>query len=212
MHNQEEAANVLAALLKPLKLDLSESQYGALIAYLELLQQWNKAYNLTAIKDWDAMLRLHIADSLAIAPYVHGQHICDWGTGAGLPGIPLSICYPDKSFVLIDSVGKKVRFLRHVVAQLGLDNVTLIHDRIESYQTPTLFDVILARAVASLENIVNLSAHLCKPTGLFVLQKGNFPEAELAQLHRGYEVIKLQVPGIDAERHVIVIKNGERND
>ena len=189
-----------------LGLELSAKQRERLLAYVALLQKWNKAYNLTAIREASKMMTHHIIDSLSIAPYIIGDRVLDMGTGAGLPGIPLAILYPEKAFMLVDSVGKKVRFLHQVVTELGLDNVTVQAARVESISVDSLFDVIMARAVSSLANLVSLSEHLLTRAGCFVLQKGEYPTDELSKLSRPYEVVMLDVPGVDAKRHVIIVK------
>jgi 16S rRNA (guanine527-N7)-methyltransferase len=195
----------IADIASQLNLTLSESQCQQLVTYLECLAQWNKAYNLTAIKQYDKMLSHHIADSLSIAPYIEGQRILDVGTGAGLPGIPLAVLYPEKQFTLLDSVGKKIRFLREIVRKLNLTNVTLVESRVENFSCPDLFDMIVARAVATVNKIVQQSAHVLRRDGCFVLQKGRFPQAELDEVVQTFRVESLMVPLLAAERHVIII-------
>ncbi len=195
----------IADIADKLELALGEPQCQQLIVYLENLAKWNEVYNLTAIKSYTKMLSHHIADSLSIAPYMQGQRILDVGTGAGLPGIPLAIMYPDKQFTLLDSVGKKIRFLREIVRKLSLTNVTLVESRVENFSCPDLFDIIVARAVATVSTIVQQSAHVLRRGGSFVLQKGRFPQAELAEVGKPFKVESLTVPLLAAERHVIII-------
>ncbi len=195
-----------------LAISVSEQQCEQVYDYLCLLEKWNKTYNLTAIRDVESMLSLHIADSLSIGPYLQGSTVLDIGTGAGLPGLPLAICYPHLHFTLLDSVGKKVRFLRHVVATLGLKNVTAEHQRVESYSAAQPFDVIMARAVATLKKIHQLGAPHCHRNGCFLLQKGEYPTQELAELTCPHEVITLSVPGLPANRHLVRMQKGESHD
>ena len=192
--------------------NLSEHQVEQLLAYLELLVKWNKAYNLTAIREPEKMLTHHLLDSLSIAPFITGQSILDVGTGAGLPGIPLALWFPEKRFVLVDSVGKKIRFLRQVIAELKINNVEVKNQRVESVSVQPLFDVIMARAVSSIADLVSVSEHLLESEGRFVFQKGEYPHAEIAAFSQPCQVIPIAVTGITAKRHVIIVKKGEESD
>jgi 16S rRNA (guanine527-N7)-methyltransferase len=192
-------------LAASLEIELSVDQCNQLRQYLSCLAKWNKAYNLTAIKDPEKMFTHHIADSLSIAKYVTGQIILDMGTGAGLPGIPLAVLYPEKQFTLLDSVGKKVRFLHEVLRCLGLNNVTLVHSRVEDFSRGALFDIIVARAVASAADIIQQSQHILAKNGFYLLQKGAVPTHELGVLDLPYQSHVVDVPGLAAERHVILI-------
>jgi 16S rRNA (guanine527-N7)-methyltransferase len=176
-------------------------------AYLTLLAKWNDAYNLTAISDPERMMTHHILDSLAVAPFLYGQKILDVGSGAGLPGIPLALVHPDQQFFLLDSNGKKTRFLLHVVHTLNLKNVQVIQDRVEDYQPAFCFDSILARAFSSLRELVHKAQHLCCPTGKILAMKGAYPTAELAELGSEFTTTthRLEVPGLNAERHLICV-------
>jgi 16S rRNA (guanine527-N7)-methyltransferase len=191
-----------------LQLALSQSQSELLLGYLELLAKWNRAYNLTAIRDPGEMVCRHLLDSLAIAAHCPGDSVLDVGTGAGLPGIPLSIVYPDRQFHLLDSNGKKTRFLFQVKTELGLDNITVHHKRVESLTTAVGYDVILSRAFSSLIDMVDVCGHLLKADGYFLAMKGAYPEAELRVLGDAFEVqsvIPIDVPGLDEQRHLLVI-------
>lgn len=195
--------------LEKLGLDLPVGVRDGLIAYIELLARWNKAYNLTAVRDPLEMVTRHLLDSLAVVPYVRGEYIIDVGTGGGLPGIPLALVFPERRFVLLDSNSKKTRFLVQVKASLGLDNVTVMHSRVEDYRPEPLFDTVITRAFASVADILRGSRHLLMPEGEFLAMKGVIPGAELAELPRGFhlvEVIALKVPGLEQEqRHLLRI-------
>ena len=195
--------NLDAGLLK-LHLTLSAEKQSQLIAYLHLLQKWNKAYNLTAITNFDKMISHHLLDSLSIASYITGENIVDVGSGAGLPGIPLSVYFPERQFVLLDSIGKKTRFLNHIVRELKLQNVTVTQTRAEDYQVDILFDTMTARAVGSLEYLMTLSKHLLQKNGRLCAMKSD-SKAEI--IPEGAEVILLSVPGIVTSRSLILINN-----
>ena len=199
---------VLRRGLAELAIEIADSQVEQLLKYLELLQQWNRAYNLTAITDPVAMVHLHLLDSLAILPFLKGKRFIDVGTGPGLPGIPLAIVMPDSHFTLLDSNGKRVRFLFQVRVALGLDNVSEIHSRVESFNPQQGFDGIISRAFTSLAEMVNKTQHFLAENGVFFAMKGRFPEKELSELAKPYNVItshRLDVPGVDGERHLIEI-------
>ncbi|MBQ0712455.1 MAG: 16S rRNA (guanine(527)-N(7))-methyltransferase RsmG [Porticoccus sp.] len=199
---------ILREGLQQLSLMLSDRQVSQLLDYLGLLEKWNGAYNLTSIREPEQMLRLHLLDSLSIAPLVKGERIIDVGTGPGLPGIPLAIIYPERQFTLLDSNGKKTRFLFQVRTQLGLDNVTENQSRVEAYQPTRLFDGVTSRAFTSLKDMVEKCAHLIGENGRFYAMKGQYPAKELSALPKHYNVVashQLQVPGVDRERHLIEI-------
>lgn len=188
--------------LSEMTLTLPAEKQSQLLAYLHLLQKWNKTYNLTAITDFDKMISYHLLDSLSVSPYLTGENIVDVGSGAGLPGIPLAICFPDKKFTLIDSVGKKTRFITHAVRELGLSNVQVFNGRAEEYQTPHCFDTMIARAVASAENLIPISQHLLAKNGQLLMMKSDASQEKILQQHR---IIELTVPGVDAHRSLIII-------
>ena len=175
--------------------------------YLELLDKWNHAYNLTAVRDLDSMVTKHILDSLAILPFIKGKSLLDVGTGAGLPGIPLAIALPHLKIVLLDSNGKKIRFLQEVKRKLKLDNVEIIQSRVESYHPTALFDTLTSRAFSAIEQMLNLSRHLIVPDGIWVLMKGRRPDDELAAIKMPSRVESYAVPGIDGERCCVIIEN-----
>jgi 16S rRNA (guanine527-N7)-methyltransferase len=179
-----------------------------LLEYIELLQRWNSAYNLTAVRDPLQMVYRHLLDSLAIAAYIPGsaQRLIDVGTGAGLPGIPLALLYPDQHYDLLDSNGKKTRFLFQVKTALGLDNITVRRERAEQWEPQITYDVVLSRAFASLLDMVKVCAHLCNRNGCFLAMKGTRPEQEIAALPGRCDVRQvhvLRVPGLEEERHLI---------
>ncbi|MEO6137266.1 MAG: 16S rRNA (guanine(527)-N(7))-methyltransferase RsmG [Luteimonas sp.] len=179
-----------------------------LLAYLALLERWNRTYNLTAIRDPAEMVVKHLLDSLAMAPFVGDGKLADLGTGAGLPGIPLAIANPSLQVTLVESNGKKARFLREAVRSLPLPNARVAESRIEALDEPGHYDAIVARALATLPLIVELGGHLLKPGGRLLAMKGTIPEDEIAALPEGWRVEGvhlLVVPGLIAERHLVVV-------
>lgn len=197
---------------------LAVRQRDQLAAYLELLSRWNQAFNLTAIRDPNEMVTRHILDSLTVTPHLWGDRICDVGTGAGLPGIPLAVVCPDKRFTLLDSNGKKTRFLVQVVAELGIPNVTVVNSRAEQFTMEEPFTTVVTRAFSSLADMLASSRHLLAPDGRFLAMKGTYPHEELAALPPGFRlesVIELHVPGLAGARHLVriapveLVKQGE---
>lgn len=201
---------ILEELISETTLKLTDLQINQLIQYVELLNKWNKAYNLTSVRNPEEMLVKHILDSLMVGHVLNGNEFIDVGTGPGLPGIPLAILYPDKNFVLLDSLGKRITFLRQVVFQLKLENVTPVLSRVEDYQDKQ-FDGVLSRAFASLLDMINWCEHLLPNDGRFYALKGVEPTDELSQLPSNIDLKKVHeitVPTLDAQRHVIeLIKN-----
>lgn len=198
----------LSQLLNTANLTIAESQQQQLVRLVELLDKWNKAYNLTSVRDPMQMVSRHIVDSLVVLPYLSGQRFIDVGTGPGLPGLPLAIAQPDKEFVLLDSLGKRIRFIRQVCHELGLKNVNAVQSRVEDYQPETKFDGVISRAFASLSDMLNWCQHLPQPQGHYFALKGQYPEAEIAALPTAFQVedvIALDVPEVDAERHLVII-------
>jgi|TARA_R110001583_G_scaffold39851_6_gene127680 16S rRNA (guanine527-N7)-methyltransferase len=198
----------LIAGIETLGLNVSASQRSLLLSYVALLHKWNKAYNLTAIRDPEQMVTRHILDSLSIAPFMAAKHCLDVGTGAGLPGIPLAILFPEKQFSLLDSNGKKTRFLIEAKLQLKLTNISVHTDRVERFHSEALFDGIVSRAFASLKDMVNGCEALLSPDGKLYAMKGIFPEGELSQLPKHFIVEHshaLSVPGVEEARHLLLI-------
>ena len=178
---------------------------GRLAALVELLVKWNRVYNLTAVREPHAMVVRHILDSLVVLPFLTRGRLLDAGTGAGLPGLPIAIARPDLFVTLLDSNAKKLRFVRQAATELGLDNLEVVQQRMEQYRPAQSFDMVISRAVASIGDIYRDTAHLVRPGGRFLFMKGSSPDAEIAafappgQLH----VEALQVPGLDAQRHLV---------
>jgi 16S rRNA (guanine527-N7)-methyltransferase len=192
-----------------LKLSVSESTIDKLLQYLALLQKWNRAYNLTAVRDPAEMISRHLLDSLAVAPLVRGERLADVGTGAGLPGIPLALVFPDKQFDLIDSNGKKIRFVTQALAELKITNARALQARVETLQPEQKYDAVLSRAFASLLDMADGCAHLLAPDGVLLALKGTYPDAELQALPPHYRVAAthaLDVPGEIGQRHLIELR------
>ena len=192
--------------LENMQLAVDDDKQAALLAYIALLQKWNKAYNLTAIRDVDQMVIRHLLDSLSLTPFVQTSPVLDVGTGAGLPGIPLAICLPHLSFVLLDSNSKKTRFLNQAKIELGIDNIEVVHSRVEDYQAAEPFQIITCRAFAALNTILDRTQHLVTSTSRILAMKG---KEDLDVLSPGF--IKtgehsLNVAFLDEERHLVEIK------
>jgi len=201
--------NKLNRLLENAGISLPENQKQQLVGYVELLHKWNKAYNLTSVRDPDEMLVRHILDSIVVEPHLQGTRFIDVGTGPGLPGIPLAIVRPDAHFTLLDSLGKRVRFLRQVQHELRLDNITPVQSRVEDFPAEPGFDGVISRAFASLTDMVNWCHHLPAEQGRFYALKGLRPDDEITALPAAFsveEIIRLQVPALDGERHLVIIK------
>lgn len=208
---REELASGLAAL----NIELPPPHGEALLGFIDLLITWNRAYNLTGTSDPREILHRHILDSLSILPFLRGERVLDIGTGAGLPGVPLAICCPDREFHLLDSNGKKMRFLFEVKMRLCLANLALIHGRAEDYRYERGFDTVLSRAVASLGDLVRLGAPLLATNGCMLAMKGKLAASELAEVEPPYTVCSvqtLQVPGADAVRQLVCINHDTPQD
>ncbi len=193
--------------LRDLGLDLTVPARQKLLNFLGLLERWNRTYNLTAVRDPEQMVPRHLLDSLTVLPYLQGPQVLDIGTGAGLPGIPLALARPDLEFTLLDSNAKKTRFATQAVHELGLQNVVVVQERVEKFHPEKKFDTLIARAFASIPDMLAASRHLCAPRGRFLVMKGVFPQEELAAVTDGYraEVKALHIPGLDAARHVVIL-------
>lgn len=203
----------LDALIAQTDLDVSEQQRQQLIGYVEMLDKWNKAYNLTSVRDPKEMLVKHIMDSIIVSTHLQGERYIDVGTGPGLPGVPLAIMSPEKTFVLLDSLGKRIRFIKQVLHELKIENVTPIQSRVEEYQPEDKFDGVLSRAFASMTDMVEWCHHLPKAeTGHFLALKGLLPQNEIEQLPEWCsvtEVKALNVPQLEGERHLVILSRKE---
>ncbi|AWN72770.1 16S rRNA (guanine(527)-N(7))-methyltransferase RsmG [Legionella anisa] len=184
-----------------------EALSPSLSDYLFLLNKWNLAYNLTAIRDLESMVSKHIFDSLAILPWLKGNHIIDVGTGAGLPGIPLALARPDLNFVLLDSNGKKTRFLAEVKRQLNIKNVEIVQFRVENYHPTQGFDTVLSRAFSSLEQMIQWTQHLIVDNGIWLAMKGRYPDTELHEINQSCTIERYTVAGVEGERCCVIIEN-----
>lgn len=179
-----------------------------LLTYLALLDRWNRTYNLTAIRDPMEMVTRHLLDSLAMQPYLEQGTLADLGTGPGLPGIPLAIARPQLQVTLVESNGKKARFMREAVRQLGLTNARVAESRAEALAEPGAYDNLTARAMDTLAGIIAVGGHLLRPGGRLLAMKGVHPHDEIAQLPAGWrveQVLPLHVPGLTGERHLVVV-------
>lgn len=198
----------LQQLIQQSDLEVSEQQAIKLVQYVQMMVKWNKAYNLTSVRQPEQMLVKHIMDSIMVAPHLVGSSYIDVGTGPGLPGIPLAIMCAQKHFVLLDSLGKRVRFMKQVGFELGLDNIQPVQSRVEDFQPAMPIDGVLSRAFASLKDMLHWCQHLVDTQGEFLALKGLFPADELAQLPQEYQLkhsIELTIPGLEGSRHLLII-------
>ncbi|SIO95480.1 16S rRNA (guanine(527)-N(7))-methyltransferase RsmG [Vibrio spartinae] len=203
----------LTQLIAQTDLTVSEHQMTLLLGYVERLNKWNKAYNLTSVRDPEDMLVKHIMDSIVVSPHLPGNHFIDVGTGPGLPGIPLAIMNPDKCFTLLDSLGKRIRFIKQVVYELNIHNVIPVQSRVEDFQPEDKFDGVLSRAFASMVDMVNWCHHLPKADGgVFLALKGQLPHDEIDSLPEWCFVTDTQslaVPELEGERHLVILSRKE---
>lgn len=196
------------------ELELEERLGGdeLLMKYVTELMNWNRVYNLTSVRKPTDIVSRHILDSLTILPHLHGERILDIGTGAGLPGIPLAIACPERDFVLLDSSSKKLRFVQQTLGILNLDNVTIEDCRVEEFQPERLFDTVICRAFSDLPDFYRYAARLCNAGGKMLAMKGVYPMTEVECLDDKTvidEVVTLKVPGLDAERHLVIMHAAE---
>lgn len=191
-----------------LGLKLTDHTFSRLLHYLTMLNKWNKQFNLTAIRDPEAMVVRHLLDSLAVLPHLDDKSLIDVGTGAGLPGMVIALCKPEQHITLLDSNGKKTRFLQQVVMEMQLKNVTVIQSRVENYSPEDLFDRIISRAFTALDNMVDWCQHFLAPEGTFIAMKGAYPEPDQKPLPLPWQietVVPLSVPFLDEQRHLVRI-------
>ena len=212
MSLQQELHTILTSGLGALSLELSNMQQQQLVDYVVMIDKWNKAYNLTSVRDPKQMMVKHILDSLAIVPYLSDsadENIIDVGTGPGLPGMPLAIAFPNKSFTLLDSLGKRVRFMTQCVHSLKLTNVTPVQSRVEEHKGEKPYDIVLSRAFASLKDMLHWCEHLVDSEGQFLALKGQFPQEEIDEVSDHFQVSRtenLTVPNLVGERHLVWLK------
>ena len=210
------AAELLASGINTLKLDIDHQQQLLMIDFLKLLEKWNKAFNLTSITQPQEMVVKHLLDSLVVIPRIHGPTVLDVGTGAGIPGIPLAIAKPEISFTLLDTNGKKTRFIKQACAQLGINNVAVEQSRIESFNPDASFAQIICRAYSAISKFVDQTRQLIHPNAELLAMKGLLPESEIADLKNDGELsrlvtidqqIELKVPYLDEQRHLVILKS-----
>jgi 16S rRNA (guanine527-N7)-methyltransferase len=202
----DERASLVAGA-RQLQVELDAAAADALLRLLDELVHWNRAYNLTAITDRAQMLTHHLLDSLSVVPFVQGSTLADVGTGAGFPGLPLALIAPQRRCVLLDSNGKKQRFVAHAARTLGLTNVEALQVRVEELRPAQPFDTVVARACAALPQLLAWVAPLCGPKTRVLAMKGRLPEAEIAAVGPGWvieQALPLRVPGLNEERHLII--------
>ena len=203
------AARALAAGIEALALPLNDAVQAKLLAYLRLVEKWNQVYNLTAVRDGERMVPQHLLDSLAVAPHLQGRSLLDVGSGAGLPGIPLSLARPELAVTLLEANHKKAAFLKQAAIELELSNVEVANARVEDWSAPRGYDVVISRAFSDLAEFVTLAGRHVAEGGVLAAMKGVYPFEELAQLPSGYRrvaAIVLNVPALDAERHLILVQ------
>lgn len=201
------AAN-LAQGIAELGVPLTTQAQQLLLDYLSLIAKWNRVHNLTALRESEKMLSHHVLDSLAVAPHLKARTVLDVGSGAGLPGIPLAVAWPEARITLLDSNHKKAAFLHQAVIELRLANVEVVCERAESWQAGREFDLVISRAFSDLAEFLCLAGRLCSANGVMVAMKGVYPYEELSQLPPGFKLnhaIELHVPGVEAARHLIVL-------
>lgn len=205
----DKLRNTLLQGITALGQSVDDRVVDGLMHYLALMIKWNKVYNLTSITDPARMVTHHLLDSLAVLPHLVGDHILDVGTGGGLPGIPLALCAPDKHFVLLDSNSKKTRFVTQAGIELGLKNLQVVHSRVEEYHPDQPYSTVISRAYAAINDMLGQTAGLCAANGRFLAMKGVYPADELTDLLPGFVVeqsVALAVPGLEATRHLIIIR------
>ena len=196
---------LLAQALQKNAISLPDASQKKLLHYVELLQTWNRVFNLTTLMETQDIIYLHLIDSLVVSPYLEGKHLLDVGSGAGLPGIPLALLNPHQEWVLLDKNNKKTRFLTQVIAELDLKNVEIVHASALDFHPGFCFDSILTRAFGTIRLFVEATKHLLSASGVFIAMKGHYPQKELEEIPPPcfvQDVIRLNLKGVDVERHV----------
>jgi len=199
--------DLLVEGLHRMSLNLSDQMIDQLMAYLNLIEKWNRVYNLTAIRERDEMIKLHFLDSLSILNYVEMEHVLDVGSGAGFPGIVLAITKPELKVTVMDSVNKKTTFMQQVKSELSITNLNVVNARVEEYQTDILFDSVITRAFSSIQNMLLMTQHTLQKNGAWLAMKSKDVKEELKALDENqYTLIPLEVPFINAERYLVKLK------
>lgn len=207
--NKTRLAEILTQGLQKMTVTVSAHQQQQLVDYICLMHKWNKAYNLTSVRDPEQMVIKHLLDSLSVSPAIDADLVIDVGTGPGLPGMPLAIVNPDVSFTLLDSLGKRVRFMKQCAHELKLDNVTCVHSRVEDHQNSQPYAIVLSRAFASLKDMLHWCEHLVDSKGKFLALKGQFPQSEIDEVSSHFQIESisaLNVPDLVGERHLVTIR------
>jgi 16S rRNA (guanine527-N7)-methyltransferase len=188
---------------------LSGQQQEQLLGLVDELLDWNTRFNLTAIREPREVVTRHLLDSLSVQPHLHGRSAADIGTGAGFPGLPLAIVNPERQFALVEATGKKAKFVEHAAGTLGIGNAQVINARAENWRPQRPFDTVISRALGSLKDFVRFAGTLCAPGGRLLAMKGQYPEQEIAEIPRSWRVVavpRLEVPGLEAQRHLVILQ------
>lgn len=205
----DSLAQTLREGCEALQLVIGLQQQQQLLAYLQLLERWNSVYNLTAVRDPREMLTRHLLDSLSVLPHLPSGALLDIGAGAGLPGIPIAIADPGRPITLLDSNGKKTRFMFHAASELGLTQCRIVRERVEHWQAPALVATVISRAFASLSDMIDTCGHLLAPRGILLAMKGQYPTEELAAVADRADIIDvhtLTVPGLAEDRCLVALR------
>ena len=204
---EKKDRDLLIEGLQRMDLKLSDQVIDQLMTYLNLVEKWNRVYNLTAIRERDEMIKLHFLDSLSILKHVHVKNILDVGSGAGFPGIVLAITKPELKVTVMDSVNKKTTFMQQVKSELSLTNLDVVNSRVEDYQPTTLFEAVTSRAFSNLKNMMSLTQHTLQKEGVWLAMKSKDVREELEAFEKNqYTLIPLEVPFINAERYLVILK------
>ena len=204
---EKKDRDLLIEGLQRMDLKLSDQVIDQLMTYLNLVEKWNRVYNLTAIRERDEMIKLHFLDSLSILNHVQVKNILDVGSGAGFPGIVLAITKPELKVTVMDSVNKKTTFMQQVKSELALTNLDVVNGRVEDYQPTTLFEAVTSRAFSNLKNMMSLTQHTLRKEGVWLAMKSKDVKEELEAFEKNqYTLIPLEVPFINAERYLVILK------